>query len=229
MIKQLAILISILLVTSPIYSQSQKMAKLYSIYGVIIYGNIISIGEEAVEFEQIDIDGKTQMWTLIRETIYLLIDENGSTLISNPELAEKYFERAKRLVKQGVITDENLESLIIAESELSESSNLKTPPIVQDYLKAKVFNPDGEIGTAFIDVGTILPLSVPSGTARVNNIFVAVGIPMSEQITIFGGIQRFSTSFKDEVVDLGFDNFVLKRESFSYNAISVKLRFYIGK
>ena len=229
MINKLAIIISILIVTSPIYSQSQKMAKLYTRYGVVIYGNIISIGEETVEYEQIFKDGKAEMWTVLKNTIYILIDENGLTLISNPELAEEYSEGAKRLVNKGIITEEKLDSLFITESELSKSSILKAPPIVRDYLKARVSNPDGEIGTAFFDIGTILPFDVPSGTERINNIFVAVGIPMSEQITISGGFQRSWSSNKDESLSNGSETFPAEGGSFSFQSFSMNIRFYIGR
>ena len=75
----------------------------------------------------------------------------------------------------------------------------------------RAFNPDGKIGTAFIDLGAIQQFG---DDPKSRNIFALVGVPLSEKATFFGGFQRTSTSFGNE--------------SFGVNAVTLKIRFYIG-
>ena len=217
MIKRISIIIGILIIVNPLYSQSQKWAKLYTIHGAIIYGRIISVEPEIINFEQVDIKGKTKEWKVPRSNIFKLVDENGIILVSNPELEDIYLERFKRLVKMGIITEEELGPIAESDSKISEHKLDETPFTIHF---SQVDNPDGDVGTFFVDVGSSFFFGGESDMGDVlkedNNFNIGIGVPLSNSTTLFGEYQRVTSS--TEVLNI--------KSSFSVNTLSVKLRFY---
>ena len=191
-----------LLMSSYIMAQ-EKTAKLYYKTGYVAKGEIIEIRRYFVKFKEIFDDGTSKTTSFRKRDIYLLTDSEGEVRISNPSL-KRVFESMK---------------------------NRNFTEIRKNDFNSNI-NPDGIVGSLFIDLGVGSTLSeegqaasnselegnfIQSETASTQDFSIAFGLPVSEYITIFGGYQRFSSSQT-------FDNTEL---SSSVNYVHVKLRIYL--
>ena len=179
---------------------SQEKATLYTRYGTISTGFILSMENNSLQFESIGEEGYSETYEVLFLTIYLLITDNDKILIHNPELKEEFESHG---------TKSPIDSMASTLADKTLIDNYSQ--ILPDIKVVRAFNPDGEVGTAFIDLGAIQQLG---DDPKTRNIFALVVVPLSKKATLIGGFQRASTSFGNE--------------SFGVNAVTLKIRLYIG-
>lgn len=202
----------VLLISSFLIAQENN-AKIYLKTGYIAEGKIVEERRNHVRFKETSEDGTSRTNFYTKSRIFLLITLEGRVIVSNLSL-RKEFESNRAINYADAEIDTS--HLAIA-SKLGKVGNRK--------LKTKILsNPDGRVGQAFVDVGwgTTFGNKIQDGDENFHDpdaqdFSLALGVPLFEQLTIFGGFRRTTSSETlDEI-----------SSKFTGNYVFLKARIYI--
>lgn len=205
--------LALLLLMSSFLIAQENNAKIYLKTGYITEGKIVTTERNYVRFKETFKDGTSRTNYFTKSRIFLFINPKGRVIVSNLSLREE-FESNRAINYSGAEIDT---SYLAIASEIKKvgTRKLKTKPL---------FNPDGRVGQVFLDVGwgTTFENETISGDEKfflqdAQDFSLALGIPLLEQVTIFSGFRRTTSS-----ETLG--GISLKIRS---NYIFVKARIYI--
>ena len=168
----------------------ENNAKIYLKTGYIAEGKIVKTGRNYIRFKETFKDGTSRTNYYTKSRIFLLINPKGRVIVSNLSLKQE-FESNRAL---------NYADAEIDTSYLAIESKLRKVRI-RKFKTELLSNPDGIVGQVFLDVGwgTTLGNETISGDEKffrpdARDFSLALGIPLFEQVTIFGGFRSTTSS-----------------------------------
>lgn len=145
----ISIYVSLFLVFSPGYAQSQENAKLYLKSGIVVEGSVVKINEDSIIFRELRDSGEFYESTVNNSMIFKLISQSGEVLILNHEFEDDFKEGEQRNKKLAIEFSKKRSQIRNVSWQISTSNGETLKAIMVQFIE------DDTLKIKFIDSANI--------------------------------------------------------------------------